>query len=348
LTASAEPLHREAVDESAKPTLEDLARAAGISRTAASYALNGQPGVSDETRRHVRTVAGRIGYRHHGRSRQARPRSAGTLGAALSPTRHRGETPNYYVAELLAGAEGEARRQRFQVNVEMWTPERGPEIPAGIDGMLFLGGAFDPDLIARVNVPAVVVGTSFPQLQIDAVLADNRQGVYLAAGHLLDHGCRRVALLNGPARAATTNSKLIGYRDALQERGLEWAASDVRQVEFSVEAGEEAARSVLSGPDRPDGIVAGDDVIAVGALHAAADLGIRVPEELAVVGFGNSPTSALLRPPLSSIDVFLQQMGQIAVRRLLDRLGAPSTDQPFVRSLVNPRLVVRGSSEGAS
>lgn len=336
------------MEDAAKPTLDDLARAAGISRTAASYALNGQPGVSAETRRHVVEVASRIGYRHQGRTRQPRPGRAGNLGAALSPTRHRGETPNYYVAELLAGAEGEARRQRFQVNVEMWTPERGPEVPEGTDGMLFLGGAFDPDVIARVNVPAIIVGTSFPQLRIDAVLADNRQGVHLAASHLLDQGCQRVALLNGPARAATTNSKLIGYQDALQERGLEWRRSDVKQVEFSVEAGEEAARSLLSRPERPDGIVAGDDVIAIGALHAAAGLGIRVPEDVAIVGFGNSPTSALLRPPLSSIDVFLQQMGQIAVRRLLDRLGAPGTEQPYVRSLVNPRLIVRGSSAGAA
>lgn len=336
------------MNDSADPTLEDLARAAGISRTAASYALNGRPGVSDETRRHVAEVAGRIGYRHHGRPRRARERPAGTIGAALSPTRHSGETPNYYVAELLAGAEGEARRRRFQVNVEMWTPEHGPEIPPGTDGMLFLGGAFDPDVIARVNVPAVIVGTSFPQVRMDAVLADNRQGIYLAAGHLIDQGRRRVALLNGPAHAATTSSKLIGYQDALGERGREWDPSDVAQAEFSVEAGETAARSLLKRKNRPDGIVAGDDVIAIGALHAAAALDLRVPEDVAIVGFGNSPASALLRPPLSSIDVFLQQMGQIAVRRLLDRLGAPDADQPYVRSLVNPRLVVRGSSAGTS
>lgn len=333
------------MEDTAKPTLDDLARAAGISRTAASYALNGQPGVSDQTRRHVVEVAGRIGYRHQARARQAR---AGTLGAALSPTRHRGETPNYYVAELLAGAEGEARSQRFQVNVEVWTAERGAAVPEGIDGMLFLGGAFDPDVIAQVGVPSVLVGTSFPQLRIDAVLADNRQGVYLATAHLLDQGCERVALLNGPARAGTTNSKLIGYQDALQERGREPHRSDVTQAEFAVEAGEEAARTLLRRKDRPDGIVAGDDVIAIGALHAAAELGLRVPEDVAIVGFGDSPTSALLRPPLSSIDVFLQQMGQIAVRRLLDRLSAPGTEQPYVRSLVSPRLVVRGSSERAA
>ena len=325
-------------------TLDDLARAAGISRTAASYALNDQPGVSNETRQHVLEVADRIGYRRRPLRRRPRPVVSGTLGAALSPTRHLGETPNYYVAELLTGVEREARRQHFRVDVEMWTSDRGHGVSTGLDGMLFLGGAFDPDVLREVRVPSIIVGTSFPQLAIDSVLADNRQGIYLATNHLLDKGCRHVALLNGPSHAATTNSKLIGFRDALQQRRLPCNQSDIRQSEFGVEAGEEAARSLLTRPNRPDGIVAGDDVIAVGALHAAAELGLRIPDELAIIGFGNSPTSELLRPGLSSIDVYLQQMGQLAVRRLLDRLDS-TAEQPFVRSLVNPQLIVRDSTE---
>lgn len=325
-------------------TLDDLARAAGISRAAASYALNDQPGVSAETRRHVLEVAERIGYRRRPARRRPRAIVSGTLGAALSPTRHLGETPNYYVADLLAGVEREARRQQFRVDVGMWTADRGPTVPDGLDGMIFLGGAFDPEALRSVRVPSIIVGTSFPQLAIDSVLADNRQGIYLATNHLLARGCRHVALLNGPSHAGTTNGKLIGFRDALQQARLPCNQSDIRQAEFSVQAGEEAARSLLSLPHPPDGIVAGDDVIAIGALHAAAELGLRVPVDVAIIGFGNSPTGELLRPGLSSIDVYLQQMGQLAVRRLLDRLDS-SAEQPFVRSLVNPQLIVRRSTE---
>jgi DNA-binding LacI/PurR family transcriptional regulator len=327
-------------------TLTELAEAAGTSRAAASYALNDQPGVSDSTRHHVLETAKRIGYKR--RSPRRPVIQTRSFGVALSPTRHHGETPNYFVAELLAGANQEAQRRDVGLDVQIWTPNWEPDHRGRVDGVLFLGGAIDPDFIAATELPAVIVGTSFSELTVDSVLADNRQGIYLSTAHLLDQGCRRVALLNGPDHATTTSSKLTGYADALIQRDLRLDFADVRTVEFDAAAGEAAARELLSGPDRPDGIVAGDDVIAIGALHAALDLGLRVPEDLRIVGFGNSPTAELMRPALSSVDVFLQQMGHLAVRRLLDRLDAAGSDVPFVRSLVGPRLAVRDSSGAAS
>src|SRR4051794_31429362 len=108
-----------------RPRLDDVARAAGVSRTAVSYVLNGRGGVGEATRRHVLDVAGRLGYRHVRRSAPPVEPATGTLGAALSPTRHEGETPNYYVAELLAGVETEARTQGYGVSVAMWA-DPGP------------------------------------------------------------------------------------------------------------------------------------------------------------------------------------------------------------------------------
>lgn len=328
-----------------RPRLQDLAREVGISRTAVSYVLNGRPGVSEETRRRVLQAVERIGYRHPRASRGSSPgESGGTLGAALSPTRHQGETPNYFVAELLAGVEQEARRHGFQVNVEMWTPGRSPGSLGSVQGMLFLGGAFDLAAITEVPVPSVLVGTSFAQAPTDSVLADNRRGTYLSTAHLLGRGLRRLALLNGPPHAGTTSSKQVGFLDAFRERELPWNAADMPQLEFTAEAGEEMTRTLLSSSTPPDGIVAGDDVIAIGALHAAQELGVRVPDELAIVGFGDSPAGALLRPALSTVHVFQEEMGRLAVRRLLDRLGDVSGSAPCVRSLVSPTLVVRESS----
>jgi DNA-binding LacI/PurR family transcriptional regulator len=326
------------------PRLGDVAREAGVSKSAASYVLNGRPGVSGATRTRVLEVAERIGYRHRG---AGRGRPAGTLGAVLSPTRRHGETPNYFVAELLAGAEREARRLGYELSIGWWDPERGTEPRPGVRAVLFLGGAFEPDALARISTPAVVVGTTFPSLHLDAVLADNRRGLYLATTHLLDLGRRRLALLNGPARASTTSSKQLGFQDAFLERELAWEDRPMRRLAFSAEAGEEAALSLLRSSSPPDGIVAGDDVIAIGALHAAARLGIRVPEELAIVGFGDSPAASLLRPSLSSVHVFLQEMGSLGVRRLVHRLQEDPKEGPRVQSLVAPELVVRRSSGGS-
>lgn len=329
-----------------RPRLIDVAQEAGISKAAASYVLNGRLGVSNETRTRVLEVATRMGYRHHGGPQgPLRGMSAGTLGVALSPTRREGETPNYFVAELLAGVDAEARRQCRQLKVTWWDPATGDQTLEGVDGLLLLGGAFDPESLSTLHTPLMMVGASFSQVSVDAVLVDNRQATYLATSHLLERGRRRLVLLNGPIHSPTTPTKEVGYEEALTEWGVE-ACLPSLQVDFSAEAGAAVARSVLEAADPPDGIVAGDDVIAIGALHAAQAMGVRVPEDLALIGFGDSPEGALVRPGISSVHIFLRQMGALSVRRLLDRLRGTTDEEPTVRSLVRPKLVVRASSGG--
>lgn len=319
-----------------------MAREAGVSRAAASYVMNGRGGVSEETRARVLDAARRIGYQASRPARQMATGRAGAIGVALSPTRREGETPNYYVAELLAGVEEEARRAGYQVQVAMWTGEPLDMVREGsVEGLLFLGGAFPPDELGALALPWVLVGTSFPQLACDAVLADNRRGTYLATSHLLDAGCRRLALINGPSSAPTSDSKWLGFRDALRERNLPVDSFPVAEADFSPESGHDTAYPLLAGAEPPDGVAAGDDVIAIGVLHAAGELGIQVPGQLTVVGFGDSPTASLLRPALSSVRVFQRQMGSLGVRRLLSRL---SGEEGFVQMLVEPQLVIRDSS----
>jgi LacI family transcriptional regulator len=314
-----------------------------VSKTAVSYALNGTGRLGEDTRQRVQTAAAELGYRVHRAAREVATGQAGAIGAVLSPTRHEGETPNYYVAELLAGVEDEARRKQLAVQVAMWDGHTPPMAADGsVDGLLYLGGAFDPAVLAQVALPAVLVGTSFSEVEMDAVLADNRRGIYLAASHLLAAGCRRLALLNGPHHAPTSDSKWLGFRDALKQRSLDPDGFEVVFTDFLPEAGYEAGRRLLEGGSPPDGLVVGDDAIAVGALHAAQDLGIEVPAQLGVVGYGDSELGRMLRPALSSVRVFQRRMGRLAVRRLADRLRGRA--EGYIRILVGPELVVRESS----
>lgn len=327
---------------SARVSLTDVAVAAGVSKSAVSYALNGNGRVAEETRLRVREAAERLGYRPHLPARGVAGGRAGALGAVLSPTRHQGETPNYYVAELLDGVEEEARGQGLSLRVTMWAGEvPAMSADASVDGLLYLGGAFDPGAVALPSLPTVLVGTSFSQVACDAVLADNRRGMYLATRHLLERGRRRPALINGPATAPTSDAKWLGFRDALDQGGLAPESFSVVNADFSADAGYLAACSLIEGGD-VDGLVTGDDTIAVGALQAARDLGVAVPERLALVGYGDSPTAGMLRPGLSSVRVFQRDMGALAVRRLLERLAGRTGG--LVRILVGPELIVRESS----
>lgn len=324
--------------------LEDVARQAGVSKAAASYVLNGTGRVGQDARRRVEDAARRLGYRAYRPARDMASGVAAAIGAVLSPTRHEGEVPNYFVAELLAGAEEEARRHRYQLRVAMWDGRvPGMARDGSVGALLYLGGAFPPEAVAATPLPSVLVGTSFPRLGTDAVLADNVRGAYLAARHLLDAGCRRVGLVNGPATAPTSGSKWLGVRQALTEAGTTLDDGAVADAEFSADAGWDAARALLTGPRPPDGLLAADDTIAAGVLHAARDLGIGVPSELAVVGYGDGPLAAVTRPALSSVRVFQRRMAALAVRRLLERLREPVDG--YVRTMVEPDLIVRRSSD---
>lgn len=327
-----------------RPRLEDVAGAAGVSKATVSYALNGGGGIAPETRERVLEVAAQLGYQPR-RRRSVTPRG-GTLGAILSPTRAEGETPNYYVAELLEGAEAGARRAGLELQVAMWNGSL-PEMARSrhIQGLLFLGGAFPPDVLCTLDKPIVLVGTFFPQLACDVAMADNERAAYLATRHLIRAGGRRVGLVNGPAHAATSDSKWLGYRAALREAGREVDPALVAAADFLPTQGYDAGRRLLEAAVAPDALFVGDDAIALGVLQAAADLGLRVPDDLAVVGFGDSPMARMLRPELSSIRVFQHRMGRTATQRLLTRLrgGAESP----VRMLLEPELVVRGSSDPA-
>ncbi|MGH7912646.1 MAG: substrate-binding domain-containing protein [Candidatus Dormibacteraceae bacterium] len=245
----------------------------------------------------------------------------GTLGAILSPTRHEGETPNYYVAELMQGVAAETKRAGFELQVAMWDGAL-PEMAhaRNLRGLLFLGGNFAPEVLRTLRRPIVLVGTFFPQVACDAILADNHRGAYLATRHLLELGCRRLGLVNGPGHATTSDSKWLGYRDALHEWGQEVDPAIVAAADFLPAEGYDAARALLGGPQRPDGLFVADDAIALGVLQAASDLGLRVPRDLAVVGYGDSPMAAMLRPPLTSVRVFQRRMARLATHRLLERL----------------------------
>lgn len=325
-------------------TLGELAEAAGVSKATASMVINGRPGISATTRARVLALADELGYYPNKAAIEVATGVTTTLGMILSPTQPEHEFPNYYVAELLAGAGEEASLRGYQLRVRAWQP--GTDRPAdnsGLAGVMYLGGSFDPAVLARTRLPSVLVGTFFPQWPFDAVLADNSRGAYLAVSHLINAGRRRVAFINGPRTTRTSELKMLGYREAIQEHGLASSPSMILAGDFSVESGYEAVRDLLRhNANPPDALFVADDPMAVGAVHALQDEGITIPEQVCVVGYGDSPAGALLRPALSTVRVFQRRMGMLGTRQLIGRLTGRELGN--LRILVGPELVVRESS----
>jgi LacI family transcriptional regulator len=326
-------------------TLGALAEAARVSKATASMVLNGRPGISTDTRQRVLAMAKELDYQPNRAAREVASGVATTLGIVLSPTQSEHELPNYYVAELLAGAEEEATARGYQLRVTVWQPEaRRPPEDTGLAGMLYLGGSFDPAILTQTQLPSVLVGTFFPQWPFDAVLADNSRGAYLAVVHLMEVGGRRVAFVNGPPTTRTSELKMLGYREAIAEHGLVIDPALVRAGDFSVESGYSAVQDLLKHNAKPpDSLFVADDPMAIGAIHALQDEGLSVPDQVTVVGYGDSPAGSVLRPAMSTVRVFQRRMGSLGARQLIERLGGRETGS--IRILVEPKLVVRESSQ---
>lgn len=325
-------------------TLADVADAAGVSKTTASYVMNDRPGISPATRERVLAAAAELGYQapRGGRAGQGQPRGpVQQIGAVLSATSSApAEGPNYYVTELLSGVEAETRKRSYGLQVAVWAGELPEMVARGeVAGVLFLGGSFPADKLLELTLPVVLVGTTFPRWPHDSVLADNRRGAYLAVQHLLSRGRTRVAFVNGPPTTSTSAMKLLGYHDALADAGIEPDEALVAEGDFSPASGQAAVAALLDRDPAVDAIFVADDPMAVGVLHALEERGRSVPGDVAVIGYGDSPTGSVTRPALSTVRVFQRQLGTMGARRLLNRLDEEG--DPPVQMLISPELVLR-------
>ena len=176
---------------------------------------------------------------------------------------------------------------------------------------------------------------------MDAVLTDKRGGAYLATRHLIELGHRLIGCIGGPFRLQASGQRLQGYRDAMVEAGLPVLDGLVRRGDYHPQSGWVAARDLLLGPAPPTAIFAANDLMAFGVLRAAAELGRRVPGDLAVVGFDDIELASYTTPPLTTITQSASDVGRAAVEILLERLADPA--RPPARRTLETRLVVRAS-----
>ena len=327
-----------------RPTLETVAARAGVSKSLASLVLRNSPKVSASSREAVMRAVAELGYRPNAAARLLAERQSRTVGVLLNDLRQPwfadmldGLTPVLHAggkAILL----GDGRIDRMMDETLTWS-----FLDLGVDGLVLAGSVPVSPAIINVasKIPALAVGGMDPGLpHVDVLANDNHLGATLAVRHLLDFGHSRIAHITGlPSTAG--NLRLQGYEDTMRAAGLGDRIL-VETGDMSEEGGYRAAVRLLSRAERPTAIFAANDLSCVGALSAAAALGLRVPGELSLVGFDNSSLARLRALWLTSVDGTAYAMGQQAARMLLARIERPDT--PGQTQLMPPRLEVRGSS----
>lgn len=306
-------------------TIKDVAARAGISYTTVSHVVNGTRPVSDAVRRKVEAAIAELGYVPSGVARSLRAQATGTLGMLLP------NVSNPYFAELARGVEDHAEQNGYSLilcnsddDIDKQLRYLRVLLERRIDGLIVATVDSDPRLaqaLAPLKVPLVLVDRPLEGVLADRVQVDHEQGGYLATRHLLALGHQRIACIAGPATTEAARLRAAGYQRALVEAQV--PALPVVACAFTAPAGHAAAHSLLAAPQPPSAIFAGNDMLAIGVLRAAAEQGLRVPAQLSVVGFDDIEVSRYLYPALTTVGQAIGQLGERAAARLLARIRNP-------------------------
>ena len=330
------------------PTIQEVADKAGVSPTTVSHVINKSRFVADETRQRVEAAMAELHYRPNALARSLRRGQTHTLGLILP------DSSNPFFAEIAHSIEAAAFEQGYSVilcNTEDDLDKEDLYVDVlskkQVDGMIFVAAGNQTGslrALLRHKLPVVIVDRDLPEIEVDAVLTDNRQGGCLATQHLIALGHQRISCIAGPSHLTPSAQRVIGYREALIEAGLPADDDLIKRGDFHPESGYRAARLLLDRPNAPTAIFACNDLMALGALRAASESGRQVPADLAIVGFDDIELASFTSPPLTTIAQPKGDLGRLAVQWLLDHIADKS--RPARRELLPTRLIVRGTCGG--
>ncbi len=329
-------------------TLADVARHARVSTATASRVLQKNGPVSDELRARIDNAVKTLGYR---------PRKMGKATTQRTLAVMAGDLLNPYFPQVIRGIQDEADNYGLILTLYNLTdhPQRQHELierlsRQQIDGVIVMGTMPFPELLAwreRENVPLIVFNRRLALPGVHSILVDFENALYRAAQHLLSLGHTRIGYLGGYSSSEIALSRRRGIETALAEIGLtlrpEWCASIPPGTE--IDGGYQAMTMLMQLPveERPTGVIAFNDVVALGALHAARAQGVRVPQDVSVIGVDDIFASAHSHPPLTTISQPKYRMGALAVQ-VLRQMGDPRTDMSSGCTVLESPLIVREST----
>jgi LacI family transcriptional regulator, xylobiose transport system transcriptional regulator len=330
-------------------TIASVADAAGVSVPTVSKVVNGRADVAPETRERVERVLHEQGYRRRALGRDAR-------AALLDVVFNELESP--WAMEIVKGVEEVARENGLGV---VLSAQEGPGAlgRSWVDavaarrsaGLILVVSELTGEQVARLtarNIPFVVVDPAGePAPGVPAVGATNWNGGLTATRHLIELGHRRIGMIGGPPAMLCSRARVDGYRAALETAGLPVDQGLIRAGDFHHEAGYRLGLELLGRPDRPTAVFAGNDLQALGLYEAARELGLRIPEDLSVVGFDDLPVARWVGPPLTTVRQPLTEMAEAAAKLVLD-LGRAEGTPAATRVELATSLVVRASTGAPS
>lgn len=328
-------------------TMRDVAVRAGVSVSTVSHVMNGTRVVAGGTEERVRAAVAELGYRENLLAKGLKTRRTFTIGLLIS------DIQNPFFTSVVRGVEDAALRRGYHVFLcntdENSKREEEYIIELGkkrVDGLIVASTAPRHNHAQRLreeDAPFVFMDRVVESIEADAVRVNNRAGMRLAAEHLVELGHARVGMVSGPLDLATGYERYHGLREALEDLGVGLDDSLVRFGDFMTTSGQRGAAELLGLDSPPTALVTANNQMTLGAMLAVRQLGVKVPDELSLVGFDDVEWGPVADPPLTAVAQPTYDLGHGAAEMLLDRIEGVADEGPHVR-LLDPWLVARGST----
>jgi LacI family transcriptional regulator len=330
-----------------KVTLSDVAAYSGVSRATISRVLNNNPQVAPELRARVLEAVQALGYQPNRAARRLRADSSDILGLIIPDI----ENPFYISA--IRGIQDLASENQMSLLLcntdedpakqQMYLSVMEAEQVAGL--IIAPTHVHDGEVLRKFtqsDIPVILIDRRVDCQDFDAVTVDNVSGAYAAVKHLIDNGYTRIAMIGGSPVLSISHERFQGYKDAHAHAGIKMEKMLAKEGGFDAGSGYQLTRELLLSSRRPQAIFAANNLITLGVLRAIRELGLVIPDDIAIVAFDDMPWFSELRPPLTAVSQPTYELGQEAVRLLLRRLDEP--DAPFRNVVLQARLIVRESS----
>ncbi|PRM09125.1 Ribose operon repressor [Haemophilus influenzae] len=325
-------------------TMKDIARLAQVSTSTVSHVINGSRFVSDEIREKVMRIVAELNYTPSAVARSLKVRETKTIGLLVTATN------NPFFAEVMAGVEQYCQQHQYNLiiaatggDAKRLQQNLQTLMHKQVDGLLLMCGdsRFQADIELAISLPLVVMDWWFTELNADKILENSALGGYLATKALIDAGHRKIGIITGNLKKSVAQNRLQGYKNALSEAKIALNPHWIVESHFDFEGGVLGIQSLLTQSSRPTAVFCCSDTIAVGAYQAIQQQGLRIPQDLSIMGYDDIELARYLSPPLSTICQPKAELGKLAVEALLQRIKNPNENY---RTLVlEPTCVLRES-----
>lgn len=330
-----------------KATIYDVAREAGVSIAAVSQVINGKGKISEERRHEIIRVMERLHYQPSLIASALTGKRTYTIGLLVP------DISNPFFAEIARAVEDQGHQLGYSLII-CSTENKDERVERyisllqqkSVDGIVIGTGIDNKETLKPFldkAIPIMMIAREMPGLDVKTVIVDDYAGGRMAAEHLLALGHRRVAVLAESPRLSSSRERIRGFRQGVERAGGELPDSSVKACgDVLVEEGKRQAAQLLQAAERPSAIFCCNDLLAIGTLQAAKQLGLRVPADLSVVGFDNTILASVTDPPLTTVAQPTEKMGRIAVDQLIGQIAKEEAGE--LRTVMQPELIVRNST----